>query len=80
MADTPQQKVALRTNPAAQRVRKAFPVGTRVVGRDAAEPRPVGTVKRHVPGTNAQGGYLVVEWPNGEAGRHGAISLERVAP
>jgi hypothetical protein len=82
--DTRQQKAILRQCKTARAVRKQFPVGTRVVARDAAEPRPVGVVTRHVPGTDAQGGVLVVDWESERfgtlTGRHGPISLEKVEP
>lgn len=63
--DTPQQKLALRTNPTARKVRALFPEGTRVMG----VPAVYGTVQRHVPGLNALGGYLVVKWDTGTTGR-----------
>jgi hypothetical protein len=80
MTDTTQQKAILRQCPNARYTRKRWPVGTRVTARMKDDkPGPVeGTVKRHVPGTNAQGGYLVVEWDNGNTGRHGPISLRKV--
>jgi hypothetical protein len=34
-----------------------------------------GTVYRHVPQSNAQGGVLVVDWDNGVRGRIGPIVL-----
>jgi hypothetical protein len=72
--DTAQQKAVLRRSAVARKVRKLFGPGTRVVVTPGAgvEPRPgamTGTVKRHVPGVNAQGGYLVVVWDNGREGR-----------
>jgi GNAT superfamily N-acetyltransferase len=83
--DTPQQKMALRTNRAARKVRERFGPGTRVVVTPGAgaEPRggaQTGTVRRHVPGTNAQGGYLVVQWDNGREGRINPSSVQRVEP
>lgn len=72
--DTPQQKAALRHNKAARVVRQRFPEGTRVrVPISGA----CGVVRRHVPGLNAQGGYLIVEWDNGHTGRIGPINVER---
>ena len=41
-----------------------FPEGTRVQGAPGAQ----GTVIRHVPGMNAQGGHLVVQWDSGQVG------------
>ena len=75
--DTPQQRVALRTNEAARKVRKRFPAGTRVTaaGHDTGLQ---GTVTRHVPGMNAQGGHLTVLWDNGTEGRHSAVALRPI--
>jgi hypothetical protein len=70
--DTPQQKAILRQSATARKVRKMYPEGTRVAAT-VSDMR--GTVKRHVPGTNAQGGYLVVEWDSGNTGRCGAAGL-----
>jgi hypothetical protein len=76
---TSQQAAALRHNPVARSVRLAFPVGARVEGLAGSGPTgALGTVKRHVVQNNAQGGYLVVKWDNGEVGRHSAISLRVV--
>lgn len=78
--DTPEQARILRMKGAgaARKVRKVFPEGTRVAARAGARISEVhGTVVRHVPGLNAQGGYLLVTWDNGNTGRHGAISLVR---
>ena len=72
--DTEQQKVALRNTAAARKVRERFPVGTRITGRVGGQ---FGTVERHVPGTDAQGGVLVVKWDNGITGRTVAGSLIR---
>ena len=63
--DTKQQKMALRSSQAARLVRQRFPQGTRVIS--LAEAR--GVVERHVPQTNALGGYLVVRWDSGVVGR-----------
>lgn len=74
--DTAQQRHWLRTCRTAQLVRRDFPAGTRVRARQSGE---LGTVLRHVPGTNAQGGYLLVRWDRtSEVGRTGPIALERV--
>ena len=72
--DTPQQRRALRSQRAAQRVRHEFPVGTRVTTRPFGSQEPhesgqVGTIVRHVPGNSAQGGTLTIEWDNGRTGR-----------
>jgi hypothetical protein len=78
--DTAQQAQALRRNPVARSVRRTFPTGTRVEGWAGSGPTgALGTVKRHVPQNNAQGGYLVIRWDNGETGRHSAISVHPVA-
>ncbi len=71
--DTPQQKSILRRSRTARKVRAMYPEGTRVTSGKAE-----GTVRRHVPGTNAQGGYLVVEWDSGYTGRISAISIKEV--
>jgi hypothetical protein len=81
--DTPQQKAVLRQNRTARTVRERFPVGTRVIVTPGAgaEPRPgaqMGTVRRHVPQTNAQGGYLVVAWDSGVEGRISPGSVRSV--
>jgi hypothetical protein len=76
--DNAQDKRVLRSGGGAKArlVRERFPAGTRVTPRTPTGQQ--GTVTRHVPGINAQGGYLVVLWDNGVTGRHGPISLERV--
>lgn len=74
--DNDEQRRILRSNKSAQTTRRRFPSGTRVVPREASDATNVGTVKRHVPGVNAQGGYLLVEWDNGATGRHGPIALK----
>jgi len=71
--DTRQQAMALRRNKVARKVRATFPQGTRVTTGHAE-----GTVYRHVPGLNSQGGYLVVDWDNGHRGRVGPIAVKRV--
>ena len=56
--DTPQQKLALRSNKTAQLVRKRFPVGTRVESVAGMK----GTVLRHIPALTSLGGMLKIEW------------------
>lgn len=73
---TPQQAAILRQSKPSQRARKRFPVGTRVAMRPGAAVQ--GTVIRHVPGTDAQGGYFVVQWDHGPIGRHTASALYKV--
>ena len=81
--DTPQQKAILRRNERARKVRRMFPVGARVAaatppdmrGNRTIQSTARGTIVRHVPGINSQGGYIVVEWDNGRTGRHGPISI-----
>lgn len=72
--DNPQQKAALRQSRAARRVRELFPEGTRVTTGAAT-----GTVVRHVPLTNAQGGYLTVQWDSGVVGRINPISVKALS-
>jgi hypothetical protein len=69
-----------RRIPAAKVVARKFPVGTRVTADHPSNVGqfPIGTVVRLVPGLDAQGGYIVVEWPNGQRGRHTAIALRVV--
>lgn len=71
--DTAQQTAILRQSRSARAVRAKYPVGTRVrhTGGDQE-----GTVKRHIPGSDAQGGSLIVEWDNGITGRLQPISAE----
>ena len=73
--DTAQQQRILRSSKTARVVRKRFAPGTSVRGTDAGQDAPVGTVQYTVPGLNAQGGTIVVQWPNGRVGRHSACSL-----
>lgn len=73
--DTRQQRHWLRTQRTAQIVRRDFPRGTRIRGRVGGQE---GTVERHVPGTGAQGGYLVISWDSGTTGRTGPIAIEQV--
>ena len=75
MTDTPQQKAALRINRVARSVRKRFPVGTRVVVGGNVE-KGSGVIVRHVPQTNAQGGYLVVQLDTGVTARLSPINIE----
>ena len=85
--DNPSQKRALRSSKAARKVRATFPAGTRVesiirggtLGTPWEKPLGVfGTVQRHVPGTDALGGYLVVRWDSGTIGRSMCTSLRVV--
>src|SRR4051812_31005577 len=55
MTDTPQQRLALRRNRIARKVRSQYPQGQRVTTGHMS-----GTVQRHVPQLTSQGGYLVV--------------------
>jgi hypothetical protein len=71
--DTEQQRIALEANPAARRVRRDFPAGTRVLGRGV-----FGTVRYHVPALTSLGGYLIVDWDNGTTGRVSTVGLTRV--
>jgi len=73
--DTTGHLRALRQNPTARKVRARFPRGTRVQGRVGGQ---TGTVNRHVPGGNAQGGVLLVDWDNGSTGRTGPASVMAV--
>lgn len=79
--DTPQQKAILRQSATARKVRRMYPAGTRVEGTSGAggEGRGgYGTVRRHVPMTNAQGGTLTVEWDSGHVGRVSPGSVRKV--
>lgn len=72
--------------PVARKVAAKFKPDTRVVRTDGTSIDPTtvrkgtleGTVVRHVPTTNAQGGTIVVAWDNGTTGRHSAGSLALV--
>jgi hypothetical protein len=80
--DTKQQTAILRQSKTARLVRAKYPAGTRVTATPGAgaNPRPdamSGTVLRHVPALNAQGGHLTVRWDNGHTGR---ISPGSVVP
>jgi hypothetical protein len=70
--DTPQQRTVLRRSTSAQQARIRFPAGQRVTTG-----RATGTVERHVPGYNSQGGHLVVRWDNGHVGRVGTVAVSR---
>lgn len=74
--DTKQQRAILRTNESAQKVRIRFAPGTRVRGRFG--PQMHGEVIRHIPGTNSQGGDLIVDWANGQRGRVSPITVEAI--
>lgn len=76
--DTRQQRAVLRNNESAQKVRIRFAPGTRVraVGRKGGE--LTGEVIRHIPGTNSQGGYLLIDWSNGARGRVSPIIVEAI--
>lgn len=80
MEDTPQQKAVLRQSVTARKVRARFPAGTRVASVGGTPPKRLmeGTVLRHVPGLNGQGGYLKVQWDSGVTGRTSPISVERI--
>ena len=77
--DTPQHKAVLRQCNTARKVRARFGAGTRVRSTAGVE----GTVHRHVPGSNAQGGTVVVDWDSGplgpRRGRHSACALKVIA-
>jgi hypothetical protein len=77
-ADTRQQRAILRQNATARKVRRDFPKGTRVEGFTGERGTGAfGTVERHVPHTNAQGGVLIVAWDNGSVGRSSPISVRK---
>lgn len=80
--DTPQQARLMRSKAGrtARAVRKLFPVGTRVTSSHPSNTASalVGTVKRHVPAANGQGGHLVVEWDNGHTGNVSPIAIRVV--
>jgi hypothetical protein len=77
--DTRQQQATLRQSATARKVRARFPAGTRVEGFTGERGTgSFGSVRRHVPQGNAQGGLLVVEWDNGVVGRHSPCSVRRV--
>lgn len=76
--DTRQQRAVLRQNRTARAVRADYPAGTRVEGFTGQHGTGAfGTVKRHVPHTNAQGGVLIVQWDNGSEGRHSPVSVRK---
>lgn len=72
-ADTAQQKAILRNRATARKVRAKFGSGTQIVHRDSGVK---GVVIRHVPGTNAQGGYLRVKWNSGVEARVNPINVD----
>ena len=74
-SDTIQQKAILRQNKAARTIRQRYPTGTRV-----STGRMEGTVTRHIPTTNAQGGHLNVTWDNGRSGRISPSVIHPVEP
>lgn len=77
--DTPQQRAILRQHRIARKVRRDFPQGTRVEGFTGERGTGIfGTVYRHVPHTNAQGGVLIVDWDNGIRGRNSPIAVRRL--
>lgn len=74
--DTKQQKAVLRSSSTARKVRARFPAGQRVTSLIHDEPSGIlGTVVRHVPGPDAQGGTVTVLWDSGVTGRHTPINL-----
>jgi hypothetical protein len=87
--DTPQQKAILRQSRVARAMRQRFPEGQRVEavsgqGPTSSASGKLGTVQRHVPGQDAQGGYMVVLWDytwDGKpvVGRHVAGGLRPVS-
>jgi hypothetical protein len=82
--DTPQQKAILRSSRTARAMRKRFSYGQRVqvyAGAGSDETAGVqGTVYRHVPGLDAQGGVVVVDLDTGVRARKTASSLRPVKP
>ena len=71
--DTPQQKAIMRQNRMARKVRAQYPFGKRV-----SSGQMEGTVYRHVPGSNSQGGHVMVDWDNGVRSRMSPIALRQV--
>lgn len=71
--DTPEHRRILRSSTSAQKARERFPAGTKVRGRVGGH---TGTVQRHVPGINSQGGLLVIRWDTGHVGRVGPITVD----
>lgn len=70
-----------RRSATARRVRDMFPVGSRVAGWGGTPPRASnvhGTIMRHLPAYNGQGGSFVVAWDNGYTGHASPIALIRV--
>ena len=70
-----QQRAVLRQSKVARNVHARFTEGVRVRAIDGDDSSPQGTVARHIPMMNAQGGTIVVDWPNGTTGRHSAGDL-----
>jgi hypothetical protein len=75
--DTQAQRRALRHNHTARHVRKLFPPDTPIRVKVSGWR---GTVKRHVPQLNSQGGYLVVQWVDGNTSRMSPINVEPSEP
>lgn len=76
---TRQQQAIYRQCKTARRMRAKFPPGTRVEAL-AGEPVHVtgrGIIQKHIPGTNAQGGYFVVLWDTGFTGRATPINIRK---
>lgn len=65
--DTAQQQAILRQHETARKIRRMYPHGARIMVLISGEQ---GTVYRHVPGSNAQGGSLTIDFDNGRRG-HG---------
>jgi hypothetical protein len=88
--DTPQQRALLRSNKAARKARSLFPHGQRVAvtggtHQPSVSGRPgtdrvggYGTVYRHIPGSDAQGGTVVVDLDNGVRARLNPITLRPI--
>lgn len=83
-ADTREQQAILRLYPSARRTREHFPIGCRVHvrsfnrrGEVVALSTTGGTVRRHVPLTDAQGGLLVITWDSGVTASHSPMNLQR---
>lgn len=75
--DTPYQRRILRLSHAARKVRKRFPPGTPVRVHVSGWR---GTVLRHVPGMNSQGGYLTIRWVDGNTSRMSPMTVEPTEP
>lgn len=70
-----QQRAVLRQSKVARNVHARFTEGVCVRGVDGDDASPRGTVARHIPMMNAQGGTIVVDWDSGTTGRHSAGDL-----